>query len=608
MVKFRSLLQIIFDAFLIILAYYVALLLKFKGSVPADYVHMLTGQITYILIIQIVVFVGFNLYKTIWEYASIKELINIFSACFIGAFINGILMYMLNPTFPRSVYITAFIFEVTFIGGQKFLNRVSLNTLGFKKNLSDKNIMIIGAGDAGVLVIKEIQRHKEIGKPKVFVDDSKSKLGKVICGVPVGGNRNDIPDLVEKYSIDEIVVAMPSISFKDQKEILEICSETGKKIKILPGIYEFIEGQVDIKEIRDVQIEDLLGRDEIKMDEKSISNLIQDKVVMITGAGGSIGSELCRQIVKFNPKLLVMVDIYENNIYDIQNELKRFYPNAKLDVLIDTIRDENRMDSVFGKYRPEIVFHAAAHKHVPLMEHSSVSAVKNNVFGTLNLIKMSDKYGVDKFVNISTDKAVNPTSVMGTTKRICEIMIQAFNEKSNTDFVAVRFGNVLGSNGSVIPLFKKQIAEGGPVTVTHEEIIRYFMTITEACQLVMQAGAIAKGGEIFILDMGESVKILDLAKRLIKLSGFELGKDIEIKITGLRPGEKLYEELLLNMENASSTEYRKIFIEKPIKHDYAKLVEDLDSLKKIIEHDDKLSIIKALQEIVPNYVPDVINK
>ena len=266
------------------------------------------------------------------------------------------------------------------------------------------------------------------------------------------------------------------------------------------------------------------------------------------------------------------------------------------------------MDSVFGKYRPEIVFHAAAHKHVPLMEHSSVSAVKNNVFGTLNLIKMSDKYGVDKFVNISTDKAVNPTSVMGTTKRICEIMIQAFNEKSNTDFVAVRFGNVLGSNGSVIPLFKKQIAEGGSVTVTHEEIIRYFMTITEACQLVMQAGAIAKGGEIFILDMGEPVKILDLAKRLIKLSGFEPGKDIEIKITGLRPGEKLYEELLLNMENASSTEYRKIFIEKPIKHDYAKLVEDLDSLKKIIEHDDKLSIIKALQEIVPNYVPDVINK
>ena len=414
---------------------------------------------------------------------------------------------------------------------------------------------------------------------------------------------------ISEFRIDEVILAMPSANREIQQDISDICSKLSMKIKIIPGMYELIDDQkLNIRDLRDVEIGDLLGRDEVKLDQEVLNDFLKNKTVLVTGGGGSIGSELCRQIAKFSPKKLIILDIYENNAYEIQMELVRHYKDLDLVVEIESIRDAERMDIIFGKYKPDVVFHAAAHKHVPLMENSSTSAIKNNVFGTLNVLRACDKHGVSRFVLISTDKAVNPTSVMGTTKRICEMLVQTFNEKSKTEFVAVRFGNVLGSNGSVIPLFINQIKEGGPVTVTHEDIIRYFMTIPEACQLVLQAGAIAKGGEIFILDMGEPVKILDLAKNLIRLSGFEPYKDIDIKITGLRPGEKLYEELLLNMENSVATDYEKIFIEKPIVHNVEALKDGLERLDKVKNTLDKKEITDILKDMVPTFKPDLLNK
>ena len=406
--------------------------------------------------------------------------------------------------------------------------------------------MIIGAGEAGVLVIKEYKNHPQLNsKPVALIDDDEYKQGRVIMGVPVVGKRDDILAQVEKLKIDEIILAMPSASKKDISSIVDICKKTKAKLKILPGVYELIDGKVTIKNIRDVQIEDLLGREEIKTDINAISSYIKDKVILVTGGGGSIGSELCRQIANIKPRKLVIIEIYENSAYDIQNELLRRNKDLNLKIYIASIVDRDIMFDLFNIERPDVVFHAAAHKHVPLMEDSPKESIKNNVFGTLNLVHAADKYGVKKFVMISTDKAVNPTNIMGASKRICEMIIQSVNPVSKTDFVAVRFGNVLGSNGSVIPLFKKQIEEGGPVTVTHKDVIRYFMTIPEAVSLVIQAGAIVKGGEIFVLDMGKPVKILDLAEDLIRLSGFEPYKDIQIEIIGLRPGEKLYEELFL---------------------------------------------------------------
>lgn len=398
--------------------------------------------------------------------------------------------------------------------------------------------MIIGAGDAAALVIREFRNHVQLrSEPVAIIDDNKNKHGKIINGVKVVGGREDILEAAEKYNVDEIVIAIPSASRKDISDIIEICKQTRCKLKILPGYYELIDGKVSIKKIRDVDISDVLGREEIKTDLGQISSYIANKSVMVTGGGGSIGSELCRQIAAYGPKELIIFDIYENSAYDIQNELKRTYSNLNLKVLIGSIRDKDRLEEILKEEKPDVIFHAAAHKHVPLMEDSPKEAIKNNIFGTLNLAQLSDKYGVEKFVMISTDKAVNPTNIMGATKRVCEMIIQSLNANSSTEYVAVRFGNVLGSNGSVIPLFKKQIEEGGPVTVTHEDIIRYFMTIPEAVQLVIQAGAMANGGEIFILDMGEPVKIMDLAKDLIRLSGFEPDVDIPIKVTGLRPGK-----------------------------------------------------------------------
>ena len=606
----RKIFLIILDIIVINLCYYLGFLLKFDWHIPTSYWHMYMRWIVPIVLIKIVVFALFGLYRIMWRYADFKELFRIFMAIVIANVLTGIFLISMNVGFPRSVIALVFVIDMFFVTGTRYLSKARKNLVFSIPVEKLKRVLIIGAGDAGVLVLNELRKHKELGyKVVAFIDDDKNKVGTEILGIPVVGGKEKIISAISEFRIDEVILAMPSANREIQQDISDICSKLSMKIKIIPGMYELIDDQkLNIRDLRDVEIGDLLGRDEVKLDQEVLNDFLKNKTVLVTGGGGSIGSELCRQIAKFSPKRLIILDIYENNAYEIQMELVRHYKDLDLVVEIESIRDAVRMDIIFGKYKPDVVFHAAAHKHVPLMENSSTSAIKNNVFGTLNVLRSCDKHGVSRFVLISTDKAVNPTSVMGTTKRICEMLVQTFNEKSKTEFVAVRFGNVLGSNGSVIPLFINQIKEGGPVTVTHEDIIRYFMTIPEACQLVLQAGAIAKGGEIFILDMGEPVKILDLAKNLIRLSGYEPYKDIDIKITGLRPGEKLYEEILLNMENSVATDYEKIFIEKPIVHDVGALKDGLERLDKVKNTLDKKEITDILKDMVPTFKPDLLNK
>ena len=463
--------------------------------------------------------------------------------------------------------------------------------------------MIVGAGAAGNMILREIEMSVYLNiYAKCLIDDNPGCHGKRLRGVPIVGGRDKILDAVNEYSIDEIIFAIPSASVQTKKEILDICKETGCKLRILPGMYQLINGDVSVAQLRDVQIEDLLGREPVTTKLDEIMGYVSGKVVMVTGGGGSIGSELCRQIAEHNPKTLVIIDIYENNAYDIQQELKRKYPELDLVVLIASVRNTKRIEKIFEKYQPELVYHAAAHKHVPLMEDSPNEAIKNNVLGTLKMVKAADKWGVKRFVLISTDKAVNPTNIMGASKRICEMIVQTYNNRSKTEYVAVRFGNVLGSNGSVIPLFRKQIAEGGPVTVTDEKIIRYFMTIPEAVSLVLQAGAYAKGGEIFVLDMGEPVRIMDLAENLIKLSGYKVGEDIEIKITGLRPGEKMYEEMLMKEEGLKETPNKLIHIGRPIEMDEEKFLKDLEEIGKYVVEEPE-DIRDWVEKIVPTYKP-----
>lgn len=604
----RALLLFFLDIILINVSYILALFIRFEGDIVGSqfshYFSIYKEHFIFITIIKLIVFLYFKLYKPVWKYASIEELMNIVVASIVSNAAVLSYMFIRQSMLPRSIYILAALLDMVLIGGIRFSFR-AVNTVGagLQKNGNYKSVMIIGGGDAGAMVIREYKNHVQLNsKPVVIIDDNLEKQGQMINGVPVVGTRNDIPKVAEKYKIDEIIIAMPSASKKEIRNIVEIAKTTKCKLKIVPGMFEIIDGKVNISNIRDVSIEDLLGREEIKVDLNEISSYLTDKVVLITGGGGSIGSELCRQIANFNPKKLIILDIYENNAYDIQVELLRKYKDLNLRTVIASIRDRERMMELMDEERPNVVFHAAAHKHVPLMEESPKEAIKNNVFGTLNLAQAADKYEVDKFVMISTDKAVNPTNIMGASKRICEMIIQSMNSISKTDFVAVRFGNVLGSNGSVIPLFKKQIAEGGPVTVTHEEVIRYFMTIPEAVQLVIQAGAMANGGEIFILDMGEPVKILDLAKDLIRLSGYEPYIDIPIEITGLRPGEKLFEELLLDEEGITSTKHDKIFIGKPIFTDYKLLLKSLDEANRIIKNGTDEELKEYIKTIVPNYV------
>lgn len=603
---FRRLFLIILDAILINIASFSALLIRFDfrlSQIPTHYAEAVLSY-TYInTVTAIIIFACFRLYNSLWKYAGIDELVNIIFACSISGVLQFIGMYfILHIHVPRSFYPLSMLFTMAFISISRFFYRYIRRVSKRYHNTSQSRIMIIGAGEAGSMIMREIAVSRYInGTVICAIDDNKEKTGSFIQGVKVVGDRTKIIEAAEKYEITDIFIAMPSASRKDIKEILEICKGTGCALKILPGMYQLINEEVSVTRLRDVEIEDLLGREPVKIDMEGIMNYVKGKVIMVTGGGGSIGSELCRQIVKHQPKRLIILDIYENNAYFIQQELKNEYPDLDLVVLIASVRNTKRINWIMEHYRPEIIYHAAAHKHVPLMEDSPNEAIKNNVGGTYKLAAAADAYGVEKFILISSDKAVNPTNIMGASKRICEMIIQAYNKRSKTEFVAVRFGNVLGSNGSVIPLFKEQILRGGPVTVTHPDIIRYFMTIPEAVSLVLQAGAYAKGGEIFVLDMGEPVKIAELAENLIRLSGYEPGRDIAIEFTGLRPGEKLYEELLMDEEGLKETENKLIHIGKPIDMDEETVLKEVEELDRAAKEEAE-DIRERVKKLVPTYV------
>lgn len=597
------------DTFLLNACVYLSLIMRFDVgivSIEPQYISNYVENMLPYTIISLLIFWGFRLYHSLWQYASIAEVYRIAEACITVEIVHYVCNRIAGNMLPRSCYFNAAIYLIIAICASRFMYRMIRTILNKYRNIkTSNNVMIIGAGEATNVIMREIQSSSYLANSNIacIIDDDRRKVGKYIRGVKVIGTRDKIKEAAKLYDIDEIIFAIPSASNEVKRDILNICKETDCTLKILPGVYQMVDGEVNVNSIRNVDVLDLLGRDPIEVDIESIMGYVKDKVIMVTGGGGSIGSELCRQLVSHKPKQLIIFDIYENNAYDIQQELKINYPDANVVTLIGSIRNVSRLESVFAQYKPDIVYHAAAHKHVPLMEVSPDEAVKNNVVGTWNVARMADKYGVKKFVMISTDKAVNPTNVMGATKRICEMIVQTYNEISKTDFVAVRFGNVLGSNGSVIPLFKRQIEAGGPVTVTDPNIIRYFMTIPEAVSLVLQAGAYAKGGEIFILDMGEPVKIDDLAKNLIRLSGYTLGVDMEIKYTGLRPGEKLYEELLMKEEGLQETDNKLIHIGKPIEFDKENFFDNLEKLKEEA-YSETGNIRESLKKVVVTYHPD----
>ncbi len=575
-------------------------------SIEPQYINNYVENMLPYTIMSLLIFWVFRLYHSLWQYASIAEVYRIAEACITVEVVHFLSNKMVGNMLPRSCYFNAAIYLIIAICASRFMYRMIRTVLNKYRNIkTSNNVMIIGAGEATNVIMREIQNSSYLANSNIacIIDDDRRKVGKYIRGVKVIGTRDKIKEAAKLYDIDEIIFAIPSASNEVKRDILNICKETDCTLKILPGVYQMVDGEINVNSIRNVDVLDLLGRDPIEVDIESIMGYVKDKVIMVTGGGGSIGSELCRQLVSHKPKQLIIFDIYENNAYDIQQELKINYPDANVVTLIGSIRNVSRLESVFAQYKPDIVYHAAAHKHVPLMEVSPDEAVKNNVVGTWNVARMADKYGVKKFVMISTDKAVNPTNVMGATKRICEMIVQTYNEISKTDFVAVRFGNVLGSNGSVIPLFKRQIEAGGPVTVTDPNIIRYFMTIPEAVSLVLQAGAYAKGGEIFILDMGEPVKIDDLAKNLIRLSGYTLGVDMEIKYTGLRPIEKLYEELLMKEEGLQETDNKLIHIGKPIEFDKENFFNNLEKLKEEA-YSETGNIREYLKKVVDTYHPN----
>jgi FlaA1/EpsC-like NDP-sugar epimerase len=608
MARIRNrLILMVMDIILINLVFVFALLIRFEGVIGEQFLHyfeIYKSNILVITAIKLLTFRYFQLYNRVWRYASIEELLRIFAASIAANAIVLSALFLRQMNLPRSIYIIAILLDMAFIGGSRFSLRsvkLFLDRNG-GKNINSKKLMIVGAGDAGAMIVREFKNHyRSVSNPVVMVDDDWTKHGQRINGVMIEGGREDIPLLVGKYDIDEIVISIPSASKKDISEIVSICKKTRANLKIVPSLYELVDGVVSVEAIRQVRIEDLLGREEVRIDIEEVKDHLKGKKVLVTGAGGSIGSELCRQIAFQRPQSLVMMDIYENTTYEIQNELKSLSHDLELRVYIASVTDNHRIHEILSMEKPDIIFHAAAHKHVPLMECNPKEAISNNVFGTWNLARTAMEVGVEKFVMISTDKAVNPTNVMGASKRLCEILVQSMNSLSKTEFVAVRFGNVLGSNGSVIPLFKKQIEYGGPVTVTHPDIIRYFMTIPEAVQLVLQAGAMANGGEIFVLDMGEPVKIMDLAEDLIRLSGFEPHTDIPIELIGLRPGEKLFEELLLDGEGILETKHDKIFVARQSSTDYEGLSLKLDDFKTILVNGSDRDVKENLKELVPNY-------
>lgn len=602
----RKIIIALADIIAVIFSYGCALWIRFDlhiTKIPDEYKEGYLYYIAAAVIIMLIVYKILKLYQSIWSYAGINEVIS----TFIGAAISAAAACALTLPFaamPVSFYIFGWILmflSTGFIRLAYRLLRRFYRKMEPEKDEKHSNIMIVGAGAAAAALLKEYVTSQRL-KDKVvcLIDDNKNKRGRYLEGVPIAGGREDIPKCVDKYNVNKIIIAIPTMDAQNRKDIIDICKYTGCQVQLVPGIYQMINGEVTVSQLRDVDIEDLLGRDPIHMNIEEVLGYVKDKVVLVTGGGGSIGSELCRQLAAHKVKQLIIFDMYENNAYEIQQELKYNYPDLNLLVLIGSVRNSNRLEVIFKTYRPEIVYHAAAHKHVPLMEDSPNEAIKNNVIGTYKTAIRADKYHVERFVLISTDKAVNPTNIMGASKRLCEMIIQMFAQKSNTIFTAVRFGNVLGSNGSVIPLFKKQIAHGGPVTVTHPDIIRFFMTIPEAVSLVLQAGAYAKGGEIFVLDMGEPVKIADLARNLIRLSGYTPDVDIKIEFTGLRPGEKLYEELLMASEGLKKTENQRIFIGNPLPVDADKLKAELSYLEKQAWGECE-NMKDLVRKIVPEY-------
>ncbi len=606
---YRRTCLIIYDIISVILASYLAILARYEfhvDTIPQYFMYPIEMFLPVNIILTLLIFYIFRLYSSLWAFAGETELQNIVLSCVLSTFVDGMGMQFFKASshqaVPKSYYLFYMFFLVTCIFASRFSYRFFRSLKHKQKNKKNLiSVMVIGAGEAGNVIIKEIVNSNfSTMVIKCVIDDDKGKWGRYIQGIKVAGGRDKIVECADIYEVDEIIVALPSASRADIREILEICKDTNCKLRSLPGMYQLVNGEVNVSKLRDVEVEDLLGRDPISVDLDSILGYVQGKVVLVTGGGGSIGSELCRQIATHKPKQLVIVDIYENSVYDIQQELKQKYPDLDMVVLIASVRNTNRMNYIFSQYKPHIVYHAAAHKHVPLMEDSPTEAIKNNVFGTFKTAQAAAMSGVQRFVMISTDKAVNPTNIMGASKRICEMIIQTFDKHYDTEFVAVRFGNVLGSNGSVIPLFRKQIAAGGPVTVTHPDIIRYFMTIPEAVSLVLQAGAYAKGGEIFVLDMGEPVKILTLAENLIKLSGYRVGEDIKIEFTGLRPGEKLYEELLMEEEGMRDTANKMIHIGKPIELDEQEFFCQLKELKDECQVENS-DIRPLIRRIVPTY-------
>lgn len=609
---YRRIFLVVYDILAVTASSVLALLLRYEliySDIEVRFLEAIYSFLPITILIMIVSFSVFRLYNSLWAFASINELQNIVAACGITAAVNGILLLFAHKPVPRSFHFMFVFLLICFTFVSRFSYRF-LRTLKQKNKKKEiaTNIMIIGAGEAANVIIKEIVNSRYTNMCiRCIIDDDTNKQGRYIQGIKVVGGREKIQESVDIFSIDEIFIAIPSAPKSVISGIIDVCKDTTCKLRTLPGMYQLVNGEVNVSQLKDVDVEDLLGRDPIEVDINSIIGYVQNRCVLVTGGGGSIGSELCRQIAAHKPSQLIIFDIYENNAYDIQQELKHKYPKLNLVVLIGSVRNTKRMNDIFEKYKPEIVYHAAAHKHVPLMEDSPNEAVKNNVFGTWKTAQAAAFYGTKRFVLISTDKAVNPTNIMGASKRICEMIVQIFNKHYDTEFVAVRFGNVLGSNGSVIPLFRKQIESGGPVTVTHPDIIRYFMTIQEAVSLVLQAGAYAKGGEIFVLDMGKPVKILDLANNLIRLSGYKVDEDIKIEFTGLRPGEKLYEELLMNEEGLQDTDNKLIHIGKPIEFDEDTFFVKLKKLKE--EANDENGDIRTLiKEIVPTYHSEKLDK
>ena len=639
----KRIVLLVLDVLIINMAYFIALFFRFDGSIvniPNQYLNAYKNYAIINTILTIAVYSIFRLYKMILEYASYKELVQITRAVIISFILHVIGISLLFSRMPVSYFVFGFLIQyvltVSLRFAKKMLTQRGYSHVSRKSNL--KRAIIVGAGSAGQTIKKDINNSNKEESTQVkvvgFIDDDPSKNGQYIDGTIIYGGRDKIKELVVKEDVDLILVALPSAGEEDKREILNICNDTNCEVKVLPGLYQLVSGKISVSKMKDIQIEDLLGREPVKLFNNESYDYLNNKVVLVTGGGGSIGSELCRQIAQYGPKQLIIFDIYENNAYDIEQELKRNYSNLNLKALIGSVRDYNRVKKVFEDYRPDIVFHAAAHKHVPLMEESPVEAIKNNVRGTYIVGLLSMIYNAKRFVLISTDKAVNPTSIMGATKRVCEKIIQGLNdikadkefdklakilvqdgdktininpseelkEKSpQTEFVAVRFGNVLGSNGSVIPLFKKQIAAGGPVTVTHPEIIRYFMTIQEAVKLVLQAGSMAKGGEIFVLDMGDPVKIDHLARQLIKLSGYEPDIDMKIVYTGLRPGEKLYEEKLMDEELLEGTDQKQIAIGKPLEFSRPEFFANLEQIINQ-EHIDELNIISSINSLIDTFI------